>query len=327
MYLNESTTIYEGTQSGAGIKLLAKKKKKRDSRETRELLLMTLPTVLHIFIFCYIPMFGIILAFKKYRVDLGILGSEWCGFDNFKFFFTSQDALRVIRNTIGLNLVFIFGGLVCSVALALLLFEINKRFFVKIYQTLMILPNYVSWVIVGYMAYAFLNPDQGVANSIMKLFGLGQVQWYSEAKYWPVILFITYLWKGIGLSCVIYYAALMGVNDEYYEAAAIDGANKLQMTFNISIPFLVPIMTILTILDLGGIFRSDFGMFFNLTRDIGALYSTTDVIDTYIYRVLRSVGDTGMSAAIGLFQSAVGCVLILITNAIVRKIEADNALF
>ncbi len=325
--MDESTTIHKDTQSGTDVKLLAKKKRIRNLRENRELLIMTLPTVLHIFLFCYIPMFGIILAFKKYRVDLGILGSKWCGFDNFKFFFTSQDALRVIRNTLGLNLIFIFGGLICSVALALLLFEINKRFFVKIYQTLMILPNYVSWVIVGYMAYAFLNPDQGLANTIMKLFGLGQVQWYSEAKYWPVILFITYLWKGVGLNCVIYYAALMGVNDEYYEAAAIDGAGKFQMTLHISIPFLIPIMTILTTLALGGIFRSDFGMFFNLTRDIGALYSTTDVIDTYIYRVLRSVGDTGMSAAIGLFQSAVGCALILITNAIVRKIESDNALF
>lgn len=325
--MDESTTIRKDIQSGLNLKLLQKKKKIRDLRENGELLIMTLPTVLHIFIFCYIPMFGIILAFKNYRVDLGILGSKWCGFDNFKFFFTSQDALRVIRNTIGLNLIFIFGGLLCSVVLAILLYEINKKLIVKIYQTLMILPNYVSWVIVGYMAYSILNPDQGLANQILKLFGFGQVQWYSEPKYWPVILFVSYLWKGLGLHCVIYYAGLMGVNEEYYEAAAIDGAGKFQMTIHISIPFLIPLMTILTTLALGGIFRSDFGMFFNLTRDLGALYSTTDVIDTYIYRMLREVGDTGMSAAIGLFQSAVGCVLILITNAIVRRIESDNALF
>lgn len=322
--MDEIATIHKTTQSRSKLKPL---KMIRNKRENRELLTMTLPTILHMFVFCYIPMFGIILAFKRYRVDQGILGSEWSGFDNFKFFFTSQDAMRVIRNTIGLNLIFIFGGLVFSVVLALLMFEIQKRIFVKVYQTLIILPNYVSWVIVGYMAYAFLNPEQGVANNILKLLGVEQIQWYSEARYWPIILFVTYLWKGAGLNAVIYYAALMGVNDEYYEAAAIDGASKLKMTIHISLPFLIPIMTILTTLALGGIFRSDFGMFFNLTRDIGSLYSTTDVIDTYIYRVLKSVGDTGMSAAIGLFQSAVGCVLILITNAVVRKIESDNALF
>lgn len=296
-------------------------------KDNLQMLLMCLPTLLYIFIFCYIPIFGVILAFKSYDYKAGILGSRWIGFSNFKFFFTSQDAWRITRNTVCLNALFIIGGTIFAVLLALILYEVTKTLYVKIYQTILILPSYLSWVVVGYMAYAFLNPNMGIMNQILKSMHMGEVMWYSNPGYWPGILVFAVIWKNIGVNCVIYYAGLMGVNKELYEAAKMDGANKWQCIKNISIPALVPLITIMTILAIGGIFRSDFGMFFNLTRDIGYLYPTTDVIDTYVYRALRQLGDIGMSSAVGLYQSVVGFVLILVTNKVVKRIEPDNALF
>ena len=288
---------------------------------------MCLPVFIYILIFSYAPMLGLVIAFKDYRLDKGILGSNWVGFENFKFFFTSEDALRVTVNTIFLNFLFIFAGLVFAVLLALLLFEISKRWLIKTYQTVMILPSYLSWVVVGFMTYAFLNPTMGILNSALSSLGGEGISWYSESKYWPFILTFAVIWKNVGLNCVIYYAGLMGINQEYFEAAAIDGAGKMRQMWYISIPSLTPLITIMTILAIGGIFRSDFGMFFNLTRDVGALYPTTDVIDTYVYRALRSLGNDSMATAVGLYQSIVGFVLIILTNAIVNKIEPDNALF
>lgn len=312
--------------------LFRKKIKKRTGLEKNRkdnliLILMSLPVFIYLLIFDYLPMLGVVLAFKDYRYDRGIFGSEWIGFKNFEFFFTSQDAWRITRNTVGLNIIFIVASLVTAVALALFLFEITKRIYIKIYQTIMILPSYLSWVIVGYMTYAFLNPSIGIFNVAMQKLNIETIEWYSNPNLWPFILTFANVWKGMGLSCVIYYAGLMGINDEYYEAACIDGAKKWQQIIYISIPFLVPLMTIMTILAIGKIFRADFGMFFNLTRDIGALYETTDVIDTYVYRALRSLGDIGMSSAVGLYQSVVGFVLIIITNMVVKRIEEDNALF
>lgn len=300
---------------------------RKDRKDNITMILMCLPVFLHLFIFSYLPMIGVVIAFKDYRYDKGIFKSDWIGFKNFEFFFSSQDAWRITRNTIVLNTVFIIVGLIAAVALALILFEITNKFFINIYQTVMILPSYLSWVIVGYMSYAFLNPSFGVINVLLQKFNIAGIEWYSNPKIWPFILTFAVVWKNMGLNCVIYYAGLMGINDEYYEAACIDGATRWQQTKYISIPFLVPLMTILTILAIGRIFRADFGMFFNLTRDIGALYETTDVIDTYVYRALRSLGDVGMSSAVGLYQSGVGFLLILITNTIVKRIEEDNALF
>ena len=308
-----------------------KNRKKRISVENRKdnmvMIIMCLPVFLYLLIFDYIPMFGIVLAFKDYRYDRGILGSDWVGFKNFEFFFTSQDAWRITRNTVGLNIVFIVVNLLLSVLFALLLFEISERIFIKLYQTIMILPSYLSWVVIGYMAYAFMNPSIGVFNTTLEKLGLQTIEWYSRSELWPYILTFANAWNGVGLSCVIYYAGLMGINYEYYEAARIDGAKKWQEVVYISVPFLIPLMTIMTILAIGKIFRADFGLFFNLPRNIGALYETTDVIDTYVYRALRSLGDVGMSSAVGLYQSIVGFVLILVTNYIVRRIEKDNALF
>lgn len=290
---------------------------------------LALPTIILLGIFSYWPMFGIILAFKDFKVTKGILGSPWTQplFKNFIFFFQSQDAWRVTRNTLGLNMLFIAIGTTCGVLFALIMFEVKNARHVKIYQTASIIPSFLSWVVVGYIVYALLDPGRGIFNQILQAFGLEGIGWYSEPQYWPVILTLTSVWHGVGLSSIIYYAALMGVDSELFEAAQIDGANKVQQIRYISIPQIVPIITIMTILAIGKIFRADFGLFYNVTRDIGALYPTTDVIDTYVFRALMNQGNIGMSSAVGLFQSAVCFVMILLTNWIVKKIEPDNSLF
>lgn len=295
-------------------------------QENGALLLLALPALIYFIIWHYVPMFGLVLAFKDYTYSAGIFGSEWVGFDNFKFFFTSQDALRITRNTVGYGATFIVLNAVTAVTAALLLNEVRSRAAIKTYQTIMILPNFLSWVIVGFITYILLNPSIGVLNQALELFGIEGKDWYSDPKYWPVILTIAHIWKTIGMNMIMYYAALMGINQELYEAAEIDGANALQRCWYISVPELVPLMTMLSILAVGNIFRGDFGLFYQIPRDVGVLYPTTDVIDTYVYRGLRT-GDIGITSAVGLFQSLVGVTLVMITNAIVRKIEPDNAMF
>lgn len=310
---------------------VTKKKERRRRRRWHKnklqlLSMCTIPMLL-VFVFQYLPMGGLVLAFKDYRYDLGIFGSSWVGMKNFNFVLRSNDFFRIARNTIVLNALFITVGLIVAVALAIMLYDVKRRIFVKTYQTILIIPYYLSWVIVGYMTYAMLNPAYGTINSMLQMFGLNKVDWYGEPVYWPAILTIANTWKNMGINCVMYYAALMGIDHSYFEAAEIDGANKWQVTRYITIPSLVPLMTILTILSIGNIFRADFGLFYQLTRDVGALYSTTDVMDTYIYRVMRSIGDIPMSTAVGFLQSIVGFVLVLLTNYIVNRIEPDNALF
>lgn len=291
-----------------------------------ELTSLGLPGILFLLLFCYVPMFGIIIAFKKYNYADGILGSPWVGFDNFGFFFSYPDAWRITRNTIGLNLLFIASHTSVGIVFALMLNEIRRRFFVKAYQTIFFFPYFLSWVVVGFVVFAFLNLQYGFVNTILDTFGIKPVQWYAEAKYWPAILTIVTIWKSAGYNCIIYYAGLMGINEEFYEAARIDGATKLQMIRYISIPLLAPLITILLILSIGGVMRADFGLFFHVTRDIGLLYPTTDVIDTYVYRMLRTT-DVGMSAAVGLYQSVIGFFLVVLTNYIVNKRNPENALY
>ncbi len=289
--------------------------------------LMILPGVLLLFIFCYIPIGGLVIAFKDYRYDLGILGSEWVGFKNFEFFFAGQDAKRVLYNTITLNITYIFLGIVVAVFFALLLYNIKRRVMIKAYQTTMMLPYFLSWVVVGCMAYGFLNPTSGIINGLLKKMGVDMIDWYAKPKYWPYILGFFSVWKNVGINCIIYYAGLMGVDDSLFEAAELDGASKLQKTWYISIPSIIPLIITMSLLALGNVFRSDFGLFYQVTRDIGMLYETTDVIDTYIFRALNTSGEVGMSAAVGFFQSVVGFITIIIANGIVRRIEKNNALF
>lgn len=295
-------------------------------KKNSELFLISLPAIVAFFFVAYLPMSGLIIAFKNYSYDKGIWGSPWAGLNNFKFFFTSQDALRVTRNTLLLNGAFILLGLALAVVLAILLNEVSKRA-VKVYQTVLFIPYFLSWVVVGYLTYGFLNRDMGVVNSLIKLLGMKPVDWYSDPKYWTAILIIAYLWKNAGYLAIIFYTGILGIETTYYEAASIDGASKFRQAWHITIPSIRPLIIMMLILSIGKIFYSDFGLFYFIPRDIGTLYPTTDVIDTYVYRSLRVLGDLGMASAAGFYQSIVGFVLVLVSNLIVRKTSPENALF
>ncbi|WP_410771156.1 ABC transporter permease [Fontibacillus sp. BL9] len=298
----------------------------------RALLIMVIPGTVWFLIFAYLPMFGSILAFKDFRISrdgffASVFNSKWVGLKNFEYLFTTSDAYVITRNTILYNLVLIFLGLVISVGFAILLSELVNKRMAKVYQTGMFLPHFLSWVIISYFAFTFLSMDKGTLNQIITFFGGERISWYSEPKYWPFIIVFVGIWKSVGYNSVIYLAAITGIDKSYYEAAVIDGATKWKQIRYITIPLLKPLMIILTILAIGGIFRSDFGLFYQLPKDAGALYPVTNVIDTFVYRGLINMGDIGMSTAAGLYQSLVGLVLILAANAIVRKIEKDHAIF
>lgn len=302
---------------------------KRKMQKKNDLVLtgMALPPALFIFVFSYLPMLGLIIAFKDFKVSKGIIGSAWCGLKNFKFFFQSTDAWIVLRNTIGMNLLFIALTLVVSVAIALMLNELRSRRTVKTIQTIMFFPYFLSWVVVSYMLYAFLNHNYGIINTALAALGLPSVAWYSESKYWPWILTFMYIWKNAGYNAIIYYASIMGIDESYYEAAAIDGATRRQITWRITLPLLKKIIICMTLLQIGRVMYSDFGLFYQLPRDMGALFSTTQVLDTYIFRMLRVTGNVGVSAAVGCFQAIVGFILIMAANGVVRRIDKESAMF
>jgi len=291
-----------------------------------DLFMLALPGLVLLLAFYYAPLFGLIIPFKNMDYSKGIFRSDWVGFKNFEFFFKSQDFFRVTRNTLGLNFLFIALSLVIALILALLLFELSRNQ-VKIYQTAMFVPHFISWIVASYVLYALLNPILGLIPNLLKNLGRDVPNIYAVTRYWPFILSAAYIWKNVGYSTLIFYAALMGIDPTQFEAAIIDGASKPQITFRISIPYLGPVIILLTILRIGNIFYSDFGMFFFLTRDAGLLYPVTDVIDTYVYRALRVTGDIGMSSAVGLYQSVVGFFLVLGANMIVRRINRESAIF
>ena len=297
-----------------------------ERKETISLDLMSLPGILLLLVFNYLPMIGIVIAFKDYNPNLGIWGSAWNGLENFKFFFTSQDAVRTIRNTLLYSSSFLVLDLVCAVGLALMFYNLRSRRALKFYNTVVILPRFMSPVIIAFIVYIILNPSYGLLNQLIIALGGKKIQWYSNAKYWPVILTVTHIWQTVGMNCIIYYASLMSLDDSLLEAARLDGANKWQETWHIVIPHLVPVMVISTILGLGSLFQGDFGLFYQVPKNVGLLYPTTDVINTYTYRALQS-GAFGKSTAVSLFQSTMGCLMVLITNGIVRKVSPENSLF
>jgi putative aldouronate transport system permease protein len=314
-------------ENSVAIKTTKKKKRKKITKDEFQLYSLCSIPILLVFVFNYLPMFGIIIAFKEYRFDKGIFGSEWVGFRNMEFFLRSNEFMKLVRNTLCLNSLFIVVGILAALTIAILLFYLKSRTSIKIFQTTLITPNFISWVIVSYMAYAFLNPSYGILNGFLQKIGFEKVDWYNTPNAWPWILTIAGVWKNVGMDCVIYYAALMGIDTALFEAADIDGATKWQKVKAIIIPSLVSLITILTILKIGGIFHSDFGMFYQLTRDVGSLYDVTDVIDTYVFRTMRVIGNMGMGASIGLLQSTVGIILVLLTNYASKKIDRDNGLF
>ena len=297
-----------------------------ERKEPFHLDLMSLPGVLLLVVFNYLPMIGIVIAFKDYNPNLGIWGSAWNGLDNFKFFFTSQDAARTIRNTLMYSSSFLVLDLICAVGLALMFYNLRSRRALKFYNTVVILPRFMSPVIIAFIVYIILNPSYGLLNQLIIALGGSKIQWYSNSKYWPAILTITHIWQTVGMNCIIYYASLMSLDDSLLEAARLDGANKWQETWHVVIPHLIPVMVISTILGLGSLFQGDFGLFYQVPKDVGLLYPTTDVINTYTYRALQS-GSFGKSTAVSLFQSTMGCLMVLITNGIVRKVSPENSLF
>lgn len=295
-------------------------------RNNIPLAFMALPGIIYLICFSYLPMFGVVIAFKDYNYVDGIFGSSWAGLKYFKYFFASNDAAVVIRNTLLYNVLFLFLKQFLCVFVALMLYEVTSKRCLKAYQTSIILPNFISWVLVAYIGYALFSSDTGLLNALRNTFGMSDIQWYSEPKYWPAILTIFEMWKGVGMGCIIYYAALMGVDSSLYEAAAIDGANRFKQIITISIPCILPTICILLIMGVGGIMGGDFGLFYQVPRNSGALYPVTDVISTYTYRGLQ-MGNLSQSSAVGLFQNVVGLVLTLSTNAVVKKVNPDNAMF
>ena len=298
-----------------------------NSKETLELFLLTLPAIILLIIFAYWPMFGIIVAFKRFNPNAGILGSEWVGFENFEFFFTSQDAWRVLRNTVLYGIDFQIVGLICSLAVAILMYNVKSKFALKFYQTSMILPKFISMVLVAYITYAVLNPVSGVANRIITTFGGNPIEWYSDPKYWPFILTIVEVWKTVGMSSIMYYAAMMGIDETLFEAARIDGATRWQEIRYIMIPELGSIICTMLILGMGTLISGDFGLFYQVPMNLGILYPTTDIINTYTFRGLMSATNWGMTSAVGLFQSVVSLILIVGSNLIIKKIEPENSMF
>ena len=285
--------------------------------------MMALPGIILMILFKYLPLSGIVLAFKQYNIRDGIFGSAWNGLKNFEYLFRTKDAWIITRNTLGYNLLFIVLDLVLAVTMAIILNELHQKKAAKVYQTIFMAPYFLSWVVVSFVAYSLLSVDNGFIN---RAFGLN-VTWYSEPRVWPFILIIFQVWKTLGYSTVMYLGSIVGISNDYYEAALMDGATKWQQIRYITLPSLKSMMIVLTILAIGKIFYADFGLFYQLPRNSGPLFPVTNVIDTYVYRALKENGNIGMSAAASLYQSLVGFVLVLVSNFIVRKIDKDSALF
>lgn len=295
------------------------------------LYVLVLPGILYFLIFKYLPMAGLIVAFENFNTVKGIFKSEFVGLKNFEYFFTSKDWLIVTWNTVYLNILFIFSGLICSILIALVLTEIRSRSFKKITQSIVILPNFISWTLVAMFVFALLSTDVGFVNTALKSLGFikeGQeINFYSHPKLWTGILVALKIWKGAGFGSIIYLAAIAGIDQEIYEAAKIDGASRLQCITRITLPQLRTTAVLLTIFGIGGIFHGDLGMIYAIVGDNPYLYNTTDVIDTYIFRMLRQMNDISMSSAIGLYQSIVGFAIVFVTNYFAKKADPDSSIF
>lgn len=288
---------------------------------------LAVPGLIFFFVFCYLPLLGILIAFEDFQPLKGILGSKFIGFKNFEFLFTSDEWLKITFNTLYLNILFLITGTVMAITIAILFSELKNVWFKRITQSLVILPNFISWAVVAMFAVPILSTDTGLFNRILTSIGLPSISFYSNSAIWPVLLVLIKIWKGAGFGSIIYLATITGIDQEMYEAAKIDGASRIQCIFKITIPILKNTIIILTLLSIGGIFYGDFGMIYSLVGDNPLLFPTTDVIDTYVFRALRRLGDMGMSSAVGLYQSVVGFIFVITTNAIAKKIDKDSAIF
>lgn len=307
--------------------------KKRWSKNDTELTMLALPTIVWYLLFCFLPMFGLVIAFKNYRVTGGksfiynVFHSDWCGFKNFEFLLKSNDLFVILRNTILYNLAFIILGMVLSVGLAVMISLLHSKRKSKVYQTLMFFPYFMSWVVVAYFLDAFLNQDNGLINGMLRDSGNDPIRWYMSAGVWPLILIFMYLWKSTGYNMVIYLSNITGIDTTLYEAAVVDGANKRQQVRYITLPCLKNVIIMMFILNVGKVFYSDFGLFYQLSQGAtGSIFSATATIDTYVFNALRSSTPIGMTSAVTFFQSVACCITILVANAIVKKLDEDSAI-
>lgn len=303
-------------------------------KKTLMLLTMVAPGAIWLILLRYLPMFGIVMAFQDYKIyskDPGFINnlmhSAFVGLKNFKFLFVTSDTWVMIRNTLAYNIVFIVLGLVISVAFAIMLNEITKKFVAKTYQTLMFFPYFLSWVVAAYFVQAFLDPTRGLLVNLMKDWGMTPIDFYNDCGPWPFILTLCNVWKNTGYSAILYLAAITGIDASQYEAASIDGASKWQQIKYVTLPHLKTMIIILFIMNVGKIFCADFGLFFNVPLQSGPLYPVTQVVDTYVYRAMMATQNYGMTTAAGLLQNLVGFICIMTANTIVRKIEPESALF
>ena len=300
--------------------------KKAKFKRWAPLYLMMAPGLIYLFINNYMPMAGLVVAFKNYNVVDGIFGSPWAGLSNFTYLF--NDAWTITRNTLLYNIVFIIINLILGIAFAIFICDIRSKACKTIYQSAILLPFLMSIVIVSYITFAFFSGDNGMLNkTILPFFGKEAINWYSESKYWPVILVIVNTWKGVGYGCLIYISSISGIDPSFYEAAELDGASKWKQIRYITLPSIMPSVITLTLLNIGRIFYSDFGLFYQVTQNSGQLYDTTNVIDTYVYRALLQSGNIGMASAAGFYQSIVGFARVLLANVVVRKLSPENAMF
>lgn len=306
-----------------------KRLRTRWRKQDTELTILALPTTVWYILFCFLPMFGIIIAFKDFRISGGflsnVINSEWAGLKNFEFLFKSNDAWIIIRNTLGYNLIFIILGIIIPVALALMVGQLHNRRAGKVYQTMMFLPYFLSWVVVSAVAWAFLSYDKGIVNQLLTGMGSDPVNWYMEPKYWPYFLIFMNIWKSLGYGMVVYLATITGIDNTYYEAAVIDGASIWQQTKYITLPMMKLVIVMMFILAVGRIFYTDFGLFFQVPRDSNSLFNVTTTIDVLVYKQLKTA-TVGMASAAAFVQSVMGCITILTANWIVRRIDPDSAM-
>lgn len=309
-----------------------KYKRSRWTRDDTELSLLALPTVVWFALFSFLPMFGVIIAFKNVKISSGDKGflynlftSPWAGFTNFEFMFKSSDLYKIVRNTLGYNILFLVINIVFPVILAILINQLYSKRATKVYQTAMFLPYFMSWLVVSYFVTAFLDNDKGLVNHMLMNMGAEPIQWYMRKDVWPYLLIFLNTWKNMGYSMVVYLATITGIDSTYYEAAIIDGATKWQQAKYITIPIMRTIIIIMFIMNVGKIFYSDFGLFYQVPKGSSSLFDVTIVVDVYLYNALTT-GTVGMASAIAFLQSVLGCLTILAANGIVRKIDPESAM-
>lgn len=315
---------------GAGLDLPVKRTRLaliHDIRHHPVTMLMALPAVAYTFIFGYLTLPYVVIAFQNFSYRTGIFDSAWVGFQNFRFFFRSPRALTVIWNTIKLNFLFIVIGMAAALVLAIVVNEIRSKAVARVTQSTYLFPHFISWIVTAYIVYSLFSTRLGLVNQLLQSLGLSTVNWYSNPAPWTYILVFLRIWKGAGINVVIFLAAISGISNELYEAAIIDGASRLQRIVRITVPLILPTVAILTLLAVGRIFYSDFGMFYAIIGDNGLLYPTTDVIDTYVFRALRKTGDPAQAMAVGLFQSLMGFVFVYGSNWLTRRFFREGALF